>query len=255
MKTEHMKKKLIYTSIAVFLYVLCILVSVNNTFILRFCDVRSTVYTDYGKEQVNELNTAMQKYIGSSLITFGKSEAVQALADFPYLRMDSCEIRYPDRLVLTVTERKEMFCAEQNGRYAIVADDGTVLCERQDNVNREDGAANIRLTDFSIEYEVGKNVLGSTAGSAFGVVLEVIAAAEAQFGNMRAEVVSVQYTSGVYIWQLCSGGRIRLAAESSEDAAGSADAESPDYAGRFLSALQSFYALSEQDKVTFDILC
>ena len=109
-----------------------------------------------------------------------------------YLKIDSIEKHFPNRISVSVREVYECYAYEKDGKYYAVGDDGTVLAVNDANVNNIDGR-NVEVVGFRFE--------DIAVGEAFAVSEKQTAAFEAlqkffaqiEEKGLRGNILRVEY--------------------------------------------------------------
>ena len=111
-------------------------------------------------------------------------------AEFPYFNVTGFEKKYPNRLVVEVTEDAELYAHEAgNGQYYILSIDGAILGIRENYKNRSDNADNLLISGLTVSGEKGEALTGddclTTLFPFLGKVSELL-------GGIRRNILSVK---------------------------------------------------------------
>lgn len=187
-----MKKRVILTTVvSIVLLLAVILAGLNAVYTVASVRANFQTFSNDGSSEARELQGKLDSFLNSSTV-FLDLEDLQAVVDeYPCFRLEEMEKRYPDRLQLKITERKETFsyCLD-DGRYAILDEKGEFIYEKETDVNRT-GGGNILLSgfDFQIDDEgVSGNYFEELAG-VFTVLSETLF-------EVRANVLSITFDFG-----------------------------------------------------------
>lgn len=154
-----MRKKnvlIIFLTVLVFLSVA--LLGVTTVYRVNSVTVRAPVVSEAAKAEAEELQKKLtEAYEKQSIFSADDKLAKEIVAQFPYFNVTGFEKKYPNRLVVEVTEDAEVYAVEGgNGQYYILSIDGTVLEIRDNYKNRSDGADNLLIWGLTATGEKGE---------------------------------------------------------------------------------------------------
>lgn len=120
---------------------------VSTVYRINEVSVVASTISEAAKAEAEELRLRlMEAYDKQSSFSVTSSEAEAVIEEFPYFRIQSFEKKYPNRIVVKVSEDAEVYALpKENGEYYILGEDGTVLSIRENPANRSDGAENVLL--------------------------------------------------------------------------------------------------------------
>jgi len=151
-KETHMKKKVaIVTAVVAVLLLAALAAGLNAIFSVVSVKVDFTLFSEVAREDAVKLQGELDKeFVGDSTVFLDLGE-VKAIAEkYPAFKVESVEKDYPRTVLMSVTEREEMFAVEkEEGGFKIYDREGVYLCDRETNENRADKAENIRLSGFT----------------------------------------------------------------------------------------------------------
>ena len=121
-----------------------------------------------------------------------ESDKAQAImTEFPYFRMTSFRVVFPDKIAVKIEEDDEVFAvATESGKYCLLGLDGTVLGERETIKNRSDGGDNILLTGVTVSESRGEKA----QGDGFAELLAFCSRVSAVVDGIRSNVSEVSVT-------------------------------------------------------------
>ncbi len=120
------KKGLSIIIVAVFAIIS--LVVVFSIFNVKGVDATYTLY-DVTEEKVDILETKLDKYVGKNLLFVNTDDIVEEIEEDAYMQVVSIEKEYPNRINVTVKERREVFVMDYNEQKYVLAENGFVLSE------------------------------------------------------------------------------------------------------------------------------
>lgn len=184
------KKVLLLTGIGLILLVAVIAVALNAVFTVTDVKMNFARLSEEGAADAVKLQLDLEKaYVGKST-TFAKTETAEEIVkNYPSLALEEVHKEFPRTVVLTVSERKEAFSFRRsdNGRYAVLDEEGRYLYDRDTNTNRRKGE-NILFDGFVFEdTQPGELVKGELFDRALAFVQVFLD----NLGDARANIVSV----------------------------------------------------------------
>lgn len=196
-----MKKKVVLmTVIGLIILIAVVAAALNAVFTVTKVEVNWSVCSDEGEAEAVSLQKDLEESCLGKSTTFLKLEDVRTTVNrYPYFELTSAKKSYPQKIVLSVTERKEVFSfRRENGLYAVLDANGSFLYDKETNANRT-GGENILLDGF----QLSANATGDAAsGKYMKEILTLSSVFAGEFDNIRANIVSVtllnHYMEGDY---------------------------------------------------------
>lgn len=187
------KKFVIVYAVVVFLIVF--LITFNSVCSVSQFDVRfnagSAQMTAAAKRVQDRLD---EEYLNKSFLFFKESSIADVVAEEGggYLKIDSIEKHFPNRISVSVREVYECYAYEKDGKYYAVGDDGTVLAVNDANVNNIDGR-NVEVVGFRFEdIAVGEMfAVSEKQTAAFEALQKFFAQIEEK--GLRGNILRVEY--------------------------------------------------------------
>ena len=168
-----------------------------------------------GKTSARAVKADLEKFRGKSLLFLDMKEVAAVLAAYPYLEVERLEKSYPNGIVATLRERREVFLFENGEDKYILDDRGVVLAK---NPSEEENLIGLFISDvtgepiFATRAEAGL-VLEAEDGGLLSLVYSMseiaaytdnISAIEVKYGAVGGEVVMDEVVfhmrTGVEIW-------------------------------------------------------
>lgn len=184
-----MKTRVLVTTVVSFLLLVAVIAAgINAVFTVTLVRTNFSVFSAEGEREAAQLKEQMDGFVGKST-TFLNLDEMRAVADaYPCMRIDSIEKKYPSTVEVTVSERRESFAVMNGQGYAILADDGVYLYDREDPSSRSGGNA-ILLEDFGLELKAGE----MPEAENFKALLSVFSVFEETLGSAASSILSVKY--------------------------------------------------------------
>lgn len=153
--------------------------------------VRAPVVSEAARAEAEELQKKLTAAYEKQSIFFANDElAKEIVAEFPYFNVTGFEKKYPNRLVVEVTEDAEVYAIEAgNGQYYILSIDGTVLGIRENYKNRSDHADNLLITGLTATGEKGEAL---SDDSCLQTLFPFLKKVSELFGGIRRNVLCVE---------------------------------------------------------------
>lgn len=181
-----MKKKAILTSIVAFILLAAVVIAGLNA-IFTVSGVRSSfsVYSKEGESDAQALQEKLDGFVGKSLTFLDLGEVEDTVKEYPYFRIEEIEKNYPDKVEVSLRERREVFAyLTQEGRYAVLDDEVSFIHEKDSIKNRVSGD-NIELLGFHFSFAEEE------VGDYYTQLKEVYREFQAVLGEVRANLVSI----------------------------------------------------------------
>ncbi len=186
-----MRKKYVLVIVLTALILLSVAVlGVSTVYRVNTVAVRAPVVSEAAKAEAEALQKKLTAaYEKQSIFSANDELAKEIVAQFPYFNVTGFEKKYPNRLVVEVTEEAEFYAVEaENGRYYILSIDGTVLEIRENYKNRSDNADNLLLAGLAATGEKGEALSGDGCLTTLFPFLEKVSEL---FGGIRRNILSV----------------------------------------------------------------
>ena len=190
-----MRSKKFVIVYAVVIFLIVFLITFNSVCSVSQFDVRfhagSAQMTAAAKRVQERLD---EEYLNKSFLFFKESSIADVVAEEGggYLKIDSIEKHFPNRISVSVREVYECYAYEKDGWYYAVGDDGTVLAVNNANVNNIDGR-NVEVVGFRFEdIAVGeKFAVSEKQAAAFDALQAFLAKIEEK--GLRGNILRVEY--------------------------------------------------------------
>ena len=158
------KKNVLVIVLTVLLLLSAVVLGVSTVYRVNSVSVRASVVSDEANAEAEELQTLLTAaYDKQSIFSADDSLAKEIVEKFPYFNVTGFEKKYPNLLVVEVTEEAEVYALsvdETNTSYYIVSEKGTVLGIRSDYKNRSDNADNLLITGLQVTGAKGAPIAG-----------------------------------------------------------------------------------------------
>jgi hypothetical protein len=186
----QMKKINFVAIISIVIFVCALLLGANTVFSVSKIETSYSLATTKAYADSKEVQENLEKkYVGKNLILLSLNKVTAEFDDYIYFTVTSIEKKYPDTLVLTVTERTEVYALEGEDGFYMTDGEGQFLRYATENQNRADGEGNFLLSGF-------KNTDGDfTADGNFAYAMTVCAVADQTLGGIRSSLVSLTVLS------------------------------------------------------------
>lgn len=156
------KKNVLIIVLTVLIFLSATVLGAATVYRVSDVAVRAPVVSEAAKTEVEDLQKQLTAAYGKQSIFSANDELAKEIVErFPYFNLTGFEKKYPNRLVVEVTEDAEFYAyAKKEGEYYILSIDGTVLGIREDYENRSDGAENLLLLGLTATGEKGESLTG-----------------------------------------------------------------------------------------------
>ena len=173
-----MKKRVILTTLAALL-LLFATVAAGLSAVYTVTGVRAQfhVFSAEGRAEAAKLEEELQSFVGKSSAFLDLDDVVGKVESYPSFCVKTIRKKLPQRIELTIAERREAFALEKDGTFAVYDEEGKFLFEREENVTRE-GDEGIVAQGFTEDDGYFEELF-----SVYGVFRE-------EFGQVRANVLS-----------------------------------------------------------------
>lgn len=183
---------LLTTLVSLLLLAAVIAAGLNAVFTVTLVRAEFEVASDTGRAEAAELKEKLDGFIGRSSTFLDLGEVRAVVAEYPCMRVERLEKKFPSVVEIDVTERNEAFAVQKGEKYSVFSEDGLYLYDKEDASNRT-GGQNIVLENFTLI--IGED--GMAQGEHFGTLLTVYNAFEEVLKESRANVRSIAYRVGV----------------------------------------------------------
>ena len=207
-----MKKKVIITTIVSFVLLFAVVIAgLNAIFTVTSVRATYTAYSKDGEEEAQELQEKLNGFKGKSLTFFDMKEIEKVVAEYPYFQLEETAKSYPETVRVTITERKEAFVFPlENGKYAVLDEEGCFLRESEDSDNRASGKnillgggfsyADGTLGNYASELLVFYGILRENLGEVRANVLSVVVEGDPKIEELQSFVVNMREGVSVRIY-------------------------------------------------------
>lgn len=181
------KKVLLMTFIGLVLLGAVLAAALNAVFTVTDVSVLYAPLSAAGTEESELLQRELEeRFVGRSTTFLDLSEVTETVQKYPAFKVEKAEKDFPRTIVLSVSERKELYAVPLGtGKFAVLDDGGNYLYDKDGNVNRR-GGENILLEGFALHRE-GSGVTGNY----FPELLSFVGVFSAALGDARANLASV----------------------------------------------------------------
>lgn len=190
------KKVLLMTGIALVLLVAVIASAINAVFTVTKVELSASTCSDTGVTESIKLQEELnENYLGKSTTFLNLDDVKNTVFNYNCFELVSCSKQFPQKIVLQVSERKEVFAfLRENGTYAVLDGNGLYLHDSEKNSNRM-GGQNILLEDFAITTS---SAGVAATGEYLSEALEFIGVFIERLENARANILSVTLSEHPY---------------------------------------------------------
>jgi hypothetical protein len=181
-----MKKINLVAIISIVIFVCALLLGANTVFSVSDIQTSYSLATTQSYADSRDAQEKIEKkYVGKNLLLLSTKKVAAEFDDYTYLSVTSIEKKYPNTLVIAVTERTEVYALEGENGFYMADGEGTFLCFSAENKNRADGEPNFLLSGF-------KNIGGDfSADSNFAYAMTICSIADEMLGGIRTSLLSL----------------------------------------------------------------
>lgn len=185
------KKKFWVVLLTVLVFLSVAIMGVSTVFRVDRAEIRLTAVSDESSDEAEALRQKLlAAYKGDASFFVEGDKAKKIFEEFPYFRLTSLSVKYPDTLVVEVTEDAEIYAVEKaDGEYYILGLDGIVLGERADHTNRSDGGNNVFLNGMTVTATRGKVLEGEGVAEILSFGKEMYSL----LNGLRSNVTSIEW--------------------------------------------------------------
>ncbi|MDE6274786.1 MAG: FtsQ-type POTRA domain-containing protein [Clostridiales bacterium] len=192
------KKSILAITVSVLLILVAIAAGLSAVYTVSSVKTQFSVYSEAGREECKTLQATLDGYAGKSILFLDLEDIRGEVDKYPCLKVEEVKKSYPKTVELTVTERIERYAIERTGEdgkvfYSVLDENGIYLYDKEQNVNRLDGAPNILIEGLpAVSLAVGQVATGAYTEELF----TTIAAFREDDENVRLNLVSVAFEKG-----------------------------------------------------------
>lgn len=181
------KKVLIITAVGLALLAAVVAVALNAVFTLTDVVVTYLPISETGEQESLELQQRLEeKFLGKSTAFLDLDEVKAVVAEYPAFEVTELKKGYPSSVIMTVAERREMFCIQKEGGYAVLDEEGRYLYDSAENLNRRSGE-NILLEGFEVSLKAGQ----IPSGNGFAAAILFANIFSEQPASARFDILSI----------------------------------------------------------------
>lgn len=189
-----MRKKAVVIILTALVFIAVAVLGVSTVFRVRSVNVEAAVISAAATEEAEELQKRLlTAYDKDSTFSVNDEKAKEIVEDFPYFRITEFSKKYPDQIIIKVSEDAEIFAMEkaESENYYILGADGTVLAIRSSSQNRLDSSPNVIVSGegLNVTGEKGEKIVG---GDNVNAMLDFCAVMSEKLNGLRDNVVSIQ---------------------------------------------------------------
>jgi hypothetical protein len=183
-------KKFITIVLTVALFITAAALGVNSVFRVESLDLKIQCVSEEAKAEAQELREELLSlYEKESVFAVKQEDADGVLANYPYFRITSFKVAYPNKLLIEAIEDAEVFSVKNGESYYILSLDGTVLSVRETAENRSDNQPNVVISNMDVSGEKGQLCVGEKINT----ILPLLKELSFHFNGLRANLVSVEF--------------------------------------------------------------
>lgn len=185
------KNVVLMTTIGLVILIAVLTAALNAVFTVTKVEVIWSVRSEEGERESVALQAELESsYLGKSTTFLKLDDVTATVAGYPSFEIVSLKKGYPQRLLLEISERKELFAfLQENGSYGILDTQGSYLYDRETSENRA-GGSNILLEGFSFSVKDGE-----VTGEYLAELVAIANVFAQDYDNIRANIVSVTLLS------------------------------------------------------------
>lgn len=186
------RKKNFVLLVSVIVFLCVVLLGVNTAFSVTKIESEFSLFSDDAKKDARELQDVLENNYKGKLLFFVNTEKVAAHFDgYAYLTVTEVKKAYPNRILLTVTEKKEQYAFETESEsgivYYVTDSEGNLLRSGETNVNNADGGANFVISGLKKDAEKG-----FSADKNYDTVMKVCKILDERAGGIRTCLKSLK---------------------------------------------------------------
>lgn len=203
-----MKNKRLLVILSCLAFVAIVALSLNALFTVAEVQTVFSVSSAQGQTDAEKCEEVFEKYKGKNLTLFKTSRVQKDVAHLPYLKVESVQKKATNKLIITISERLEVFALSDGDKIYTFDKYGFVLAQKQENINNADGEANVLIVADTVACSVGKTIEFSDSQKQTAVFT-----AASCFDDFRNQVEKMYFSSSVvpYLYvQMRTGATIVL---------------------------------------------
>lgn len=191
MRKKMRKKNVLVIVLTALIFLSVAVLGVSTVYRVNTVAVRAPVVSEMAKTEAEQLQEKLTAaYDKQSIFSANDELAKEIVSQFPYFNITGFEKKYPNRIVVEITEAAEFYaCPNESGSYYILSLGGAVLEIRSDYKNRADGADNLLIEGLTATGEKGEALSGDGCLSTLFPFLEKVSEA---LGGIRRNILSVK---------------------------------------------------------------
>lgn len=145
------RKKNLVLVVSIIVFVCVLLLGINTAFSVSRIEASFALFSEDAKNDSRELQDTLEENYKGKLLFFINTEKVAAhFEGYPYLTVTEIKKKFPDKLILSVVEKKEQYAFElqeaEETTYYITDAEGGFLRNSTENVNNADGGENFVIS-------------------------------------------------------------------------------------------------------------
>lgn len=186
------KKNVLIILLTALIFLSTVVLGASTVYRVNTVTVRAPVVSDEAKAEAEQLQALLTTaYDKQSIFFVDDALAKEIVAKFPYFNVTGFEKKYPNRLVVEITEETEVYAVRtaDESAYFVLSAKGTILGVRSDYKNRSDGADNLLLKGLSVTGEKGATITGDDCIPTLFAFLQKVSAS---LGGIRRNIASVE---------------------------------------------------------------
>ncbi len=190
MKTRT--KVILSTLLALLLLAATIAAGLNAVFTVTYIRTDFATFSAEGNRDAAQLSEELDKFVGKSTTFLDLDKVRETVEKYPHFVIEHIGKKFPSTVELSLSERREEYAFEKDGKYAFLDAEGKFLTEGNPDLTNRAGGQNILLTGFSLSILPG----GEVEGRYFPELLTVMETFKRSLPGIRANVLSVELDLG-----------------------------------------------------------
>jgi hypothetical protein len=123
--------------------------------------VNSTALVNSNEEIVEKTENRLKNYNGKNLVFVNEAKLIEEIeSESPYIKVIDVEKKFPNKISVTVEERKECYSVAVDGSYYILDSEFYCVAKRNENVSNVEGAKNVNINLNVSDYSVNALIVG-----------------------------------------------------------------------------------------------
>ncbi len=190
MKTRT--KVILSTLIALLLLAATIAAGLNAVFTVTYVRTDYATFSEEGNRDAAALSEELDKFIGKSTTFLNLDKVRETVKKYPHFAIEHIGKKYPSTVEITLSERREEYAFEKDGKYVFLDAEGKFLTEGNPDTSNRAGGQNILLDGFG--FSLGET--GEVEGRYFSELLTVMESFKKTLSGIRANILSVRLDLG-----------------------------------------------------------